>query len=142
VGFDAGNAVEPLDFDFSAFVEDCKGTIPEPSQGALERFFDATREIGTQAGVAALEQASSASEVAGALATASEDVLDALTDKLVVAVADLCSGTPSLEQIQQLPFRVRQAFIDWLLGEITDPTKLNPASRDSLAHSNGAAGRI
>lgn len=139
MGFDAGNSVEPLDYDFSSYIEGVRGTISEPTQDDLDAFFLALRNVGSEAGVAALESVGSGEDAREALAGIPDDLLSDLTGKLVAAVAGICKGTPSEGEINALPVRPRQAFVDWVIAETTNPTKRTSASRASVVRSNGAA---
>lgn len=138
MGFKPSDAVEALDYDFRPDVESF-GTIPEPTQDALEELFADLRRIGTQGSLDSLAALQPGVDNPGqALAEIPEDVLGNVTGALVAAVAKLCQGTPSEDEINALPIRYRQAFIDWLLGETTNPTKRTTASRPSVVRSNGA----
>lgn len=139
MGFKPSDAVEALDYDFRPEV-DSYGTIPEPTQSDLESLFSDLREIGAKGSMDALASVQPGVDNPGAvLAELPEDLLGNLTGALVAAVAKICKGTPSEDEINALPVRYRQAFLDWLLGETTNPTKRTPASRGSAVRSNGAA---
>ena len=95
------DAVERLDFDFSAFPRgdgqpgNCtgKGYIPEPSEARLMGFQKALMAIGD--------------------AEDDESVESALP-QVRQALAEFCQGHPTLEEIEQLPPRVLAAFVRWL----------------------------
>lgn len=141
MGFDAGSAVEALDYDFTAYVADARGTIPEPSQPKLERFADELREIATTGGITEivkLGEDPSQEQLVAALADLPEDGIKQVMGAMTDAVVELCDGQPSREEIDALPGRVKQAFIGWVVGELMDPTQRNAGSRRSLAAANGA----
>lgn len=121
-GFNASKAVEKLDWDFTEFAgPDAKGTIPEPSEGALTTF---------QERLKALYGEDFDPTDAQALRERFKDVDEGeILTELLDAVAELCSETPTAEQIRALPPRVRTAFMGWLLGSITDPTNARSAMR-------------
>lgn len=140
MGFDSAKAVSPLDFDFTAHGGP-KGTIPEPTQEALDAFYERGRAIIAGAGIediARLSDDSSEAEIIGVLAKLDMESFQSLQGDLAVAVGELCQGTPSTEEIQALPVRVRQAFIGWVFGEIADPTFARAATSSSQATPNGA----
>lgn len=100
--FDAGLAVEALEYDFSAY-GGRKGTIPEPSTVKVNQFFDDMREFLKEARALAgnqdeddgpeLEELSE-EEVAGALDDMDEKIASAAgyQAKTVEAVAVLCGA--------------------------------------------------
>jgi hypothetical protein len=122
MGFDAA-ATSPLDFTFRPHA-DVNGTIPDPTDDRVREFFRAIDRLGRE------------------LATATDDVDDDNPDRAETierivedvgareldAVVELCSGTPSREQLKALPHRVQRAFIDWLITELRNPTR-RPATR-------------
>ena len=118
--FDAGAAVERLDYDFTAYGGPT-GTVPEPSEGQIDALLDRLRSAmpdlpadATQAQVAEATRDMK-------LAEQSELMLDAL--------GELCQGSPSREQLAELPFRVRTVFQNWLLDELMNPTNGTAATR-------------
>lgn len=129
MGFNAGKAVVALDYDFTAFIEGAKGTIPEPTQDELEAFYAGMAEI------AEIDVPEDGDVDAEAARTAISEVLsdDGLMrqfwPKVLDALEPICKGSPTRAQIEALPARIRLAFFDWLTSELTDPTKQNAASR-------------
>lgn len=117
-GFIAGEAVDPLDWDFTQYAgKTAKGTIPEPSQKAVGEFiavyskaFPVSQD---DQGVAKFDWA--------ALAALTEEELDAQGDELIEAIVTLCGGKPTRKQIDALPFRVKAKFIGWLAGKFINP---------------------
>lgn len=107
-GFDAKRAVQRLDYDFTAFVPGAKGYIPEPTPEEFRAFRERLAD-------AAPEQA----EDVGRMSLADQEALDETT---LDAVAELCKGYPTRDQIAALPFRVQTAFLAWLLESFADPT--------------------
>ena len=119
-GFNAGKAVPKLDWDFTDFAgPDDKGTIPEPSDDALDAFRDRLRDV-YGADFDPTDEAAVAQRMREIDAeAASLEVLD--------ATAELCQECPSTDQLRALPPRVRAAFLGWLLQSITNPTGTAPA---------------
>lgn len=138
--FNAAEVVEALEFDFTAF-NGPQGVIPEPSTKAINQFFKTVKGVmkDTRQMRALLEDAGGdldkvdADKASAVMLAAMED--DSLTDTMQVimvdAVAQLCGnsqneegawddkGTPTRQQIFDLPFRVQQAFTQWLVSEIS-----------------------
>lgn len=136
-GFDAGTAVEGLEFDFSAYGGP-KGVIPEPSTKTINQYFKDLKAIfaetkGIRERLADLpegEADQALSEMLGGGEVDLDDLGDHLTNRLLQATADLCSGYPSFKDIQALPFRVQQAFNAWLAGELR-PKGTTPGTNGS-----------
>lgn len=142
--FIAGEAVENLDYDFTDF-GGSEGTIPEPSTKAVNRFFKHMKAIVKDA--KALQASTKDVNVEG---MDDEQLIDALSDldeseeaasefqrRTVGALAVLCGaeedvdgnitgGHPSFEDLDRLPYRVLQAFSQWLMEQIR-PKREAPA---------------
>lgn len=138
-GFDAGNVVAPLDWDFTAFGGG-RGRVPEPTDGQIRAFrralLDLARTLAPGADVA------TAHDAVQTVAAADADALERVEDQWEAAVVDLCQGSPSREDLARLPARVKAAFFGWVTGElVTDPTGSTPGMRRSpAAGTNGASG--
>lgn len=126
--FVAATAVEALEFDFTKYEDGAEGVIPEPSTAQLETYFESMKEM--VKGIRTLQSKAKSLTVSK---EAGEDVSDEEMDEILAemdevsfaefqnemagAVAELCSQTPSTDLINKLPFRVKQAFIQWITGE-------------------------
>ncbi|AWY07506.1 hypothetical protein SEA_LAZERLEMON_23 [Streptomyces phage LazerLemon] len=114
-GFDASTAVEPMEYDFTAY-EGSKGVVPEPSTKEMQVF---QREF---AKVMRKGQALEISDdEAMKLSEKQFDKLqkdaEAIGEELDELIAGLCKGTPSREDVAKLPFRVKTAFSKWLMEQ-------------------------
>ncbi len=128
-GFDAAEFVEPLDWSFRPHV-DASGTTPEPSDRQLAKFArDFLEANGVTPGATPDERAARALEIE----KFSDDDLVAFMEKLRVAVAEVTGGSPSREQIDELPRRVLMQYAGWLYVQLTNPPK--PATTSSPATS-------
>lgn len=107
-GFKAGDASPKLDYDFAPFTT-AKGTVPEPSQNAMKQFNKAA---------VALTGGKTKEE----LAKLPLEDQEALGDAMKPLIADLCNGSPTLDQLEELPFRPLVAFNAWLMGSFANPT--------------------
>lgn len=100
-GFTAA-AVNTLDFDFTGIpsatgVGNCtgKGVVAEPTESRLEGLYESVKAL------------------------ASEDNPDAnAIGAMRQAVVDFCGGTPTAEEVADLPPRYLAAFARWLLSEL------------------------
>lgn len=120
MGFDASTAVEPLDYDFTHFASrdpvlaDAKGVIDEPSDEAVQKmqrqFAEATK---------AFRDASSGD--GPPLAELDRDVFEASETAILEAVAEVCNGSPSREQLAALPYRHKRRFLTWLQRQLMNP---------------------
>lgn len=121
-GFVLADQVEPLAYDFGAYGP--SGVTPEPSQGGLTRFLTQIKDLAQVAGVDAADlQDAAPAEVARVLDSLDEHKLEETNGQMVDALADLCQGHPTRDEIQALPARIQQAWTGWLMGQLTDPTK-------------------
>lgn len=134
--FDAGTVVEPLDYDFTRFVPNCEGTIPEPNDDDLRAFLRGMKDLARKiSGQTDDEAEKDAADQVAALDPNNPDInklvrfLDTFdseaTVELVNEMADLigtlCHQQPAAEEIVRLPFRVRNAFIGWVVAGMTNP---------------------
>jgi hypothetical protein len=154
MGFDAGKSVTTLDYDLTTanvadeeareILKDAKGTIPEPSQAALDRFTSHVRDIATDpdlAALVALGEDPDPAAVIDAVGQMPEEKLNQVTEGMLDVIIDVCQGSPTEEQIRALPPRVRNAFVGWVSGELVGPTgPTSGSSRSPAAMSaNGAS---
>lgn len=127
VQFNAANAVEPLDYNFSPFVE-AKGTVPEPTDEQVADFY---ANLGNQ-----LENALGKERTEGVDLTDPQQVgklFMSLTaddhrsmyEALLKLHAAVCSNQPTEDDLRALPFRLRQSFYgmlqEWLRPEASRP---------------------
>lgn len=126
MGFNAGEVLEPLDYDFSAFGGPV-GTVPEPSTGDVRGYFKAMKDMAKEARKYKDIEAKlgdvddlTDEELADRMATLdeAEEGVNELQRLQKEALAGLCSNQPSFDELDRLPHRVFQAFNTWLVGEI------------------------
>lgn len=140
MGFDAGAVVQPLDWTFVKITNDTadQGTIPEPSDKAIDKHFTAiATAMRTLMRGAGLEDVKDATpqDVLVAVADLPEDTelgLEEFNEAITNAYAELCGakwqevgdqrilvgGSPSLDQLMKLPRRIRLHFYAWLMSEL------------------------
>jgi|GEM_PF-2332454 len=123
MSFSAGS-VSTLDYDFTAIPREdgqgtCsgKGIVTEPSEGRIKAFATALSEF--QARVTEIEAEASKEGIDDATEEALKVEAEALTSKVKEVVADFCAGSPSLEELTQLPPRYFRAFTSWLGQELS-----------------------
>jgi hypothetical protein len=124
MGFNAGDEVEPLDYDFTFFKDKipelavAKGTIPEPSDTAVQRMqrklVEATKKFVPSG-------APGAPTTAAAMADLPEDAFEQAETVILDAIAELCAGSPTREQLAVLPYRHKRKFIAWLQRQLMNP---------------------
>jgi hypothetical protein len=61
-----------------------------------------------------------------------------LREKMLHAIADLCSDHPTFDELEALPFRHQEAFSGWIAGVFLVPQPLTPATNGLVA--GGATG--
>lgn len=136
-GFKATAAVSGLSYDFSGvevaddddaeLLDKAKGTTPEPSYAQVRHMQAELKEL---LGLAA---ATDPAEINRAMARMDEDELLERDTAIAEIIAGVTSGKPSLEEITALPFRVREAYVGWICGELNNPTVGTGSTRRSLA---------
>lgn len=119
MGFKATEAVEELTYDFNPHAN-ISGTIPEPSSKQIDRFreqvFGAMKDTG-------LTPDSLGEE--GQKSLTFEDI-DNLLEKssevergLIAATAEVTGIDPGV--LDSLPYRIKAAFLGWIMGEFLNP---------------------
>jgi hypothetical protein len=136
-GFKATNAVSGLSYDFTGLevldddaadlLDGAKGTTPEPSYQQVRHMQARLKEL------LGLDGDVDPVEINRAMARMSEDELLARDDDIADIIAGVTSGRPSIEEITALPFRVREAYVGWICGELNNPTAGTGSTRRSLA---------
>jgi len=110
---------------------DVAGTIPDPSEARVRAFNLAVDQLRREAADETDRLLKDHADDAD-LAEQADAIAERLHEKELDLVAELCAGTPTREQIADLPHRVRTGFMEWLGEELRNPTKL-PATRPPLA---------
>lgn len=106
--FIAGEDV--LHFDFTKFGGP-EGDIPEPSSEQITTYLEALRQVMPVTEVNGKVELDLA--VLNEKFEANPELISALLNGAVSAV---CSGTPTVEEIEALPFRDKQRFYGWIMG--------------------------
>lgn len=120
-GFDAGSAVDPMDYDFTTVKGgQGKGTVPEPSTADMKAFQRDFANIQRRAMALEPEDEKSVGKLSADEMKDLQDKMEALGEEMDVCIASLCQNTPSVEDVSTLPFRVKTAFAKWLLEQF-DP---------------------
>jgi hypothetical protein len=117
VGFDAGTAVEAMDFDFTTIPGGKgKGVVPEPSTTDMKVFQKAFSKVmreGEKLNEASKDPAKLSEEEFELLQKQGEEI----GEQLDAAIAKLCKNKPTAEQVATLPFRHKTAFSKWLMEQ-------------------------
>jgi hypothetical protein len=126
VGFNASEAVEPLDYDFTGYVDgpEARGVVPEPSQQAMSGYRKAVLGVIREyKDVQDLDVDNITDDQMDNL-TARAEELEKRMDELT---ARLCKNTPSIEVLGKLPWRHKVLFSKWLQEQF-NPGKLTLAT--------------
>lgn len=124
-GFSARHLHEKLHYDLRPFME-VDGYVPQPSHARRERFFSALAKFAAEAG----EGGEGLSEAQ--IRENPEAITDAVKQnkvqekKLVTLTADLCNGSPTKEQLNQLwqeTPNVFSEFFVWICGAVAPNTQ-------------------
>lgn len=118
-GFDAGTAVEPMDYDFTTVPSGKgKGTVPEPSTEEMKDFQREFAQIMRDGNKLDLND-EAALKMTDAQFKKFQKEADEIGVRLDVAIAKLCKNQPSEEEVATLPFRVKTAFSKWLMDQFS-----------------------
>jgi hypothetical protein len=119
MSFNADLVVEALDWDLRPHV-DAHGTIPEPSDDQVRRMNAALRDNLVKVTGDDFDPNDKAAtlKIFGKLSDAQ---LREMEDANLEAIGIVTGGMPSIDLIQQLPFRVKREFIKWIIRELNDP---------------------
>lgn len=125
-GFKASERVSGLSYDFrgvevddindQTLLDDARGTTPEPSSRQVRTMQACQREI------LGLGPDTTPEDMNKALAGKSEAEWFELDDEVLDMIADVTSGRPSRDELAALPFRAREAYYGWILGELNNPS--------------------
>lgn len=119
MGFNASKVVEELAWDFRPNV-DAHGVIPEPSDDQVRRMNAALRENLVKVTGDDFDPKDKAAtlRIFGKL---SDTQLREMEDANLEAIGIVTGNSPSIDLIQQLPFRHKREFIKWIIRELNDP---------------------
>lgn len=117
--FDAGTQVEELEWDFTKYNGE-HGVIPEPTTAQIKTYFNDVREVAKQVQGLRLQAEKaetgdlSDEETAEILASMEQLDMEKFQGEMKDALAKLCSGFPGRAQLDLLPHRILQAFMQWV----------------------------
>ena len=140
-GFKASEAISTLNYDFTGFtvaderdaelLAKAKGTTPEPSGRQIRHFYAQQQKL------FGLEPGATPQEIQDVVSKMTEDELHEMDEEIMDLMSAVTSGSPSREVLEALPFRIREMYYGWLLGELANPTiGTNGTSRRSLVPIN------
>lgn len=122
--FNADSVVKPLRYNLGKRVADHEGVVPEPSEEAVQEYFEvlqtAMRKANLLAEDAEIGSAGDAVTALEKIDNLGEDFKSAREINLEVteALIKLCAGSPSREQFAQMGYRLKLHFSKWLMGEL------------------------
>lgn len=144
--FDA-NYVEPMEYDFTGIRGQGKGRpyctgkgyVTEPTKGDLEAYQEKVQRIFREA----LRQAPtvenpSIEETRAMMEQADNDEGARLLEELYEITVDICDGSPSKDELDELPARYQQGFCIWLAQELTSPKYQTGDSNRQAANGVGS----
>lgn len=119
--FDAASVVEPLDWDFTKFVDGAKGITPEPNEKLLAEFIrdvaNLTSDVAKER--KGLSEDASIEDVVAAVAELRTcDILEEMYERMSHIYAAVCQDSPNFDQLQGLPIRHRSAFYTYMAKEL------------------------
>lgn len=137
MGFDAGTVVSPLEYNFDSLAKrytkpdgesmypelvGVSGTTPEPSDEMVQEmqrsFVAATTRLNSATGAVDAEDRKA---VAAALEAIPKEEFAKVEEDILDALAKLCQGRPTRDQLAALPYRQKREYIKWLQNELMNP---------------------
>lgn len=118
--FKAESVVKPLRYSLKPFV-DAEGVVPEPSYDAVQEFFELVQTAARKANIIQADaEINSAGDAAAAIEQISESIASGreISAELDEGLVKLCAGSPTREQLEEMPYRVRMKFSAWLMKEL------------------------
>lgn len=123
--FVSSEAIDGLDYDFTAHGGG-SGSIPEPSSWQVDAF---RQFLGKQFEAAQASSGNSGDEERELTTRERVKLLSDVLSKddsegraeILDACSAMCSGTPSVEELAALPYRLQQKFFGWLTGVFLNP---------------------
>jgi hypothetical protein len=135
-GFKAREKVSGLEYDFTgitvadeddqALLDQAVGVIAEPSTYAVRRMNGRQNDLLNLPADATLQQR------LDALASKTEEEMHEMDAEQLDIISEITDGAPSRAELEALPFRHRQAFYGWLIGELANPSAGTTSSRRSV----------
>jgi hypothetical protein len=115
--FVLGEQIQDLGYDFSPYGGE--GIIPEPSAEQIKSFRRAFAQLVQSSADSANKQAPE-DMIKAAIELLNKDTSE-LDTKILMAVAEVCSGKPSFDELDALPYRAQNAFVGWCVGTFLLP---------------------
>lgn len=131
--FDSSTIGGSLDFDFTGW-GGSKGTVPEPSRPAVNKLLKKVQNSFKDLGLVDENSGDSTTpdQVRATMDKIEDEALfEKMTEAMTAAVADVCGGTPSLEELTALPYRPFMGFFGFLMGNLVDPEGLRSGTSNS-----------
>lgn len=127
MGFDASKpGIPQLDYDFRPYVND-SGITPEPTEEMVYDFQFAVRDAAKILGKEDFDP-NDQEEVMKFMNDLTREDMKKINTTIFEALATLTQGRPSLESMQTLSekaYRLGQAYMGSLMGDIMDPKAAN-----------------
>lgn len=134
--FDASSIGGDLEYDFSRW-NGPTGVVPEPPRSAVNSMMKSISAAFKETGLRDQNEDDDSLTPEDVESTMSkvddEEVFEKLTIQLLDALAKLCSGSPSREDLEKLPYRPFMGFFGYLIGNLTNPEGSKPGTTNSRA---------
>lgn len=131
--FDVNSIGGALEYDFSTWGGPI-GTVPEPPRAKVNAMMKGVSKVFKELGVvdANSKDDLTPQEVAQTMDQVEDDeTFEKLNDALLDHLAEICDGSPTLEQLKALPYRPFMGFFGYLLGNLTNPEGSNTGTNSS-----------
>ena len=107
-------SIDELTYDFTPHAG--SGVIPEPSATQILNFRHTLGEMFGEMMPPEVADTSTTSALAQRVSEYLGQDTSEQQEKLLLAIAEVCSDMPSADELKLLPYRAQQAFAGWIVG--------------------------
>jgi hypothetical protein len=128
--FSADSIGGQIEYDFTTWGGSA-GVIPEPSRKAVKHFMDSIQRGFKEIGLRNADDpdATTPDEVVDTMNKIEDDeVFEKTAEMLTKAVAEVCGGSPSFDELASLHYRPFMGFFGYLIGELMNPEVSRPGT--------------
>lgn len=135
--FSADSIGGQIEYDFSTWGGPV-GVVPEPSRRQVKKFMDdiqqGFKEIGLRTNKDSDSDTTTLEDVAetvDSIDADDEETFQRTADMLTKAVAEVCNGSPSFDDLAALHYRPFMGFFGYLIGELMNPEVSRPGTNNA-----------
>lgn len=132
--FDGASIGGDLEYDFSRW-SGPTGVVPEPPRAAVNTLMKSISVAFKDLGLRDEDETDDSLTPNDVEKTMNqiedEELFEKMNEKLLDALAKVCAGSPSRENLEALPYRPFMGFFGYLIGNLTNPEGSKPGTTSS-----------